>query len=187
MKTKQLEIASAASVLAGGDKIEAWDEDTIEAEAVRAVYADVYENALAHKAWTFAREIIEPQLIQKEPKSGYKYAYKIPAEVVKVLNLRHPVEYTIIKRRELHTNEMNPRVECTVKVQEEELPGDFVLALKHLLASKVSIPIAENATRANALEGLGTKYIMQAADNDLAQEPGSYVEEWDLFDSHFGG
>ncbi len=185
--SSKLEIASAASILAGGDKLQAWDDGSVEGDAIAALYDDIYENALAHKAWTFARDIIIPQRVQTEPKTGFKYAYKIPATVIKVLNLGSQVEYKIIKNSELHTNEELPKVECVIKIQEEFLPGDFVLAFKHLLAAAATVPISENTSRAGGLEALGTKFIMQAADNDLAQEPGNYVEEWDLFSAHSGG
>lgn len=181
-------IASAASVLLGANPIQSFDEDTVEAQTAKVIYTSVYENLLSHRPWTFSREYKTPALITKEPSTGYKYAYQLGRGVVKVLDLGSPVPYRLIRQRELHTDVENPRVQVQIKPKEQDLPQDFVLAFKYLLASAMALTITDNSTTAQYYDQKGTQLLMQAADNDLAQEPMEPILGYsDLMTSRFSG
>ncbi len=164
-------IASAASVMLGASPIQSFDEDTVEAQTAKAVYTSVYENLLSYRPWTFCKEYKEPGLITETPETGYKYSYQLGRGVVKVLDIGEPLPYKLIGGRELHTDVKNPRVQIIVKPKEQDLPQDFVYAFKCLLAAAMAPTITDNTTQAQYYDQKGTQLLLQAADNDSAQEP----------------
>lgn len=185
--TTKIKICSDASVLIGASPIQSFDEDTVEAIVAESVYEDIYENLLAYRPWTFAREYFEPNLIQKTPETGYKHAYLLPNTVVSVMDIGG-ARFKLVSKNELHTDIENPRVYAIVKPNENSLPSDFLLALKYAIASEISVPVIEDTTKAQFYEQKLARQIMRAADNDLAQEPSEDMAvDSDLYDAHFGG
>lgn len=185
--TTSIKICSDASVLVGAAPIQSFDEDTVEAITAEAVYENIYENLLRYRPWTFAREYFEPNLIQKTPETGYKYAYLLPNTTISVIDIGG-VKFKLVGKNELHTDLENPRVYAIVKPDENSLPSDFILALKYAIASEISVPIIEDTTKAQFYEAKLAMQIRRAADNDLSQEPSENMDfDSPLYDAHFGG
>lgn len=179
-----ISICSSASTLIGGSPIQSLGEDgTMESEVASEIYTDIYENLLRYRPWTFAREYIKPNRINKTPTTGFTYAYLLPNSVITVLDIGGS-RFKIVGKNELHTDAENPRLYATVKPREQDLPSDFVLALKYLLSSEMAVPITENTTKAQYYEQKAAIQVMRAADNDLAQESPDELD-WDspLYDA----
>lgn len=179
-----INICSSASLLIGGSPIQSLGEDgTVESIVAGEVYTDIYENLLRYRPWTFAREYINPNRINKTPETGYKYAYLLPNTVISVMDIGGS-RFKIVGKNELHTDLENPRLYAITKPQERDLPSDFVLALKYLLASEMAVPVTENTTKAQYYEQKAAMQIIRASDNDLAQETPEDIDwESPLYDA----
>lgn len=171
MSNSRYKICSDACLLLGASPINSFDDGTVESEVCASVYDDLYDNLLAHRDWTFARDYIKPNLLNKESILGYKYVYHKPANVISILQDYKATEYKIVGYNEIHTNEKDLILFAKVKPDEAVLPADFVLALKYLIAAEVAIPVTEDGSRAQYFEQKAPLQIARAIDNDLTQEP----------------
>ena len=98
-------IVSDACVIIGSEPINSFDEETVEAEAARAVYQTAYESLLRYRPWSFATKQIRPARLDlpitrqdRRLDSGYMFAYRIPGTVISILDLgSKPIDYRIFK------------------------------------------------------------------------------------------
>lgn len=172
----RISIVSDASVLLGSLPIQSFEEDTVEAHAARVCYDNTYEQLLSYRPWTFARDRLKLQRLDKESTYDFKYVYRVPSEVLSVISLEGNGydRYKLVRRREIHTDCDKCLVNAIVKVEEDVLPGDFTLAFKYLLASNMCPIITDNDAQAERFYAQGSRYLTIAADADAVQQPLTY-------------
>lgn len=171
MSVSKYSICSDACVLIGADPINSFDDMSVESEACKAVYHEVYENLLRHRDWTFTRDYVCLNKLNKCSYLGYKYVYQIPNTVIGVLQGYNAIEYKITNNKELHCNVDNFVAYCKVRPDESQLPLDFVLLMKYAIAADISTPVTENASIQGNFEQKTALQMTRCVNNDLIQEP----------------
>jgi len=183
----KIRIASDACVLLGADPIQSFEEDTTEALAVRTMYDNIYESALNYRMWSFAKTSVTPVQIDKVSEYGYTFVYRVPVDVLRVITINEAqLPYKLVMRREIHTNEPVKTLSALLKINEPELPGDFVLALKFMLAGSIAPIITGDVTQAAMFEQKGMQALHVAGDNDAVQAPLTYLKTSPLLNAFHG-
>ena len=190
MNTSQdkIKIASDACVLLGASVIQSFDENTTEAQTARSFYDDVYMMALSSSNWSFAKMPVELNRLDEKPDYGYKYVYNVKADIIRIISLndRPNQDYRLVKGRELHTSIENPYVVALVKVDESQLPHDFIFALKHKLAAAFCSTITDDTAQLQRFEAKADQLMKRAQYNDQIQQPANYLKDSILISAHRG-
>lgn len=184
----KIKIASDALVLIGASPLQSFDDDTVEAMAVNAVYDNTYESMLSEINWSFAKDVLQLKQLTNKPDYGYKYCYRIAGEVIKVINLNNKMnsDYKLRNRREIHTNEQLSTITALVKIPEEELPSDFVLALKFNLAALLAPIVTDNTTASDRFMNMAKVQMGKARVRDAQQQPANYLQQSTLVNMRRG-
>ncbi len=122
--TTNISIASDALTMIGAEGIQSFEDDSVEAMAVNAMYEPIYESLLTQYNWSFAKDVLQLNRLDKKADYGYKYVYRVDSTILKVINLNNIMsnDYKLRKGKEIHTNQEYAYVTAIVKVEEDELP-----------------------------------------------------------------
>lgn len=150
----------ALDIISQGGHIQSLDEHSTEAEACKRHFKLVYDNALNSHNWSFARrdEVITTEdLLADVVSLPYKYSYKLPEDVMRVLKLTEvdagASDETLAERQAIQFNFRNydgAKVLVTDHVAPfaiqyvayledlDQCSPTFISALTYLLASKLA-------------------------------------------------
>lgn len=147
--------------------------------AINEIYDDRRDHLQRSHAWHFARETTIPALIATAPAIEYSYAFRMPAENLRILGVYADAtllnevvfglyrggqircDYSVIYARYIHqVTDVN------------EMPPDFRYALGLDLAAQVCVEITSSRTLAEKLAERASRALISAQSVD-SQEQGS--------------
>jgi len=152
-----------------GGSINALTEASIQAQQCKLLYPILRDMVLESVPWQFATKIVSLAQLTNVAIFNYAYAYQYPNDCLKIkrliinwetvnrtdsqfygtrlpaMNTEAPVPYQIFNEggvRVIATNYSDMRIEYTSRVTDTNLfSNQFIMALSHLLASELAIPI----------------------------------------------
>ena len=187
MATK-LSIISSALALIGAQPLQSLDDDTIEAMAATMMYDTTYESMLTICNWSFAKDVIQLNRTTQTPDYGYKYVYRVKGTVLKVINLNNSndINYKLLNGNEIHTDKETATITALVKVDENQLPADFINALTFELAGVLAPIITDTTTTTERFLALARQKLGQARIRDSQQQPATYTRHSPLVTARGG-
>ncbi len=184
--TQRTDIANIALGMLGEDPITSIDDDLDRAKAVKVNYAIARDATLEAHEWSFAITQFKPALLSEPPLWMYTHAFKIPAEILRVLAVErymgHAIGFDQDRRRRRHQadHEVQGRmilaneeeIFCTgIRRVEEE--GLFSNLFCHAFAAKLAMLICYRITESNSkfdrVVGLYGGFIQEARSRDGMQ------------------
>lgn len=121
--------------------------------------------------WRFATKQAELSKLSQEPVlSGYSNVFQLPTDMLYLQGTERTMNYEIFEDK-LFTNHNSVKVNYTFRVNEDKLPAYFVTMLEFYLASKFSIPVTGNASRAQTYMVAYEKERLKAKNADSSQRP----------------
>jgi len=152
-----------------GGSINALTEASIQAQQCKLLYPILRDSVLENAPWQFATRIVSLAELTDVEVFNFAYAYQYPSDCLKIkrlilnwetvnrtdsqfygnnlpiINTQAPVPYQIFNddgNRVIGANYAELRAEYTVQVTDTNLFSiQFILALSHLLAAELAIPI----------------------------------------------
>ena len=152
-----------------GGSINALTEASIQAQQCKLLYPILRDSVLENAPWQFATRIVSLAELTDAEVFNFAYAYQYPSDCLKVkrlilnwetvnrtdsqfygnnlpiINTQAPVPYQVFNddgNRVIGANYAELRAEYTVQVTDTNLfSTQFILALSHLLAAELAIPV----------------------------------------------
>lgn len=145
-----IEIASNALVLIGDEPISSFDDPGAGATAAKSLYERTVRTLLSYHPWTFATKEFELNLLAAVPEdqSRYSKAFAVPADLIRILEVRPYVDYQIVGEQ-IHTNTNRLYCRYIFDVDTFAYPPYFQTALEYLLASDFAQLITESTNKAD--------------------------------------
>ena len=168
--TSKISIASNALLLLGHAPISSFDEPGSGVQAAANLYEISYLSLLKTYRWHFAtKKALLPRLAE-EPLNEFKYQFQLPNDYLYIVKTEPRQDYEIYEDR-LYSNHSTVSIDYTSRVEEDNLPADFILAFQYYLAMQFAVPVTGNTSRSQFYEQAYEKAIKLARFNDASQRP----------------
>lgn len=146
------------------------------------LYQDTLDELLCAHPWSFATcHTSLPRL--SEAVLGYSYSYAVPADCIRVLDVRvdcksPPIMFSIVGSV-ICTDRKPPLILRYIKRVDDSIPipADFVAAFTTLLAAKGAPILAQNAELGSYLLGVYRQELALATLNDATTDYGIELDE----------
>lgn len=164
--TAPIDIANRAlAQIKAGKTIARFDENSVEADACGRFYETARDTALAAYGWAFARHYASLARLPQSPAPSWPYAYRYPADCLKVHKLHAGVDlpehflhglkrYQVASDEDgqiILTNMPRPVLEYTARIESPDAwSAPFQQVVVFLLASYIAIPITGSQQLATA-------------------------------------
>lgn len=180
----QTGICNMALTQVGHETVAAIDNSTKQGRVCLAAWPLVLDALLEEHAWGFATKRVALQQLSDTPAWGYDYAYKLPANCIRLLEVYPDSEYSIEAGDEgdvdLSLKILSDEEELSIKyiyrvAQTGLFPPWFTLALADALAFRICFPLEGSATKREALGKTAELSKMKAIAKDCRaayQDPG---------------
>lgn len=143
-----IEICSHALVLLGADEITTFQDETREAKLCNIIYELTTRNCLADRNWTFAQNQVELNKLSQTPLFGFKAAFQLPDDYLRLCGKENPSLPHQIKESFLYCNEEHVKVNYIFRASEEKFPPYFTEFLINRLCEKLAISLMEDENKA---------------------------------------
>lgn len=173
--SSKLEICSSALLLLGHNQINSLDQPGAGPKLIKALYENTYKDFLSSNNWDFNKKTAILQLIEKndvQEQTNFKYAFRLSNDFLRIQGIEGNADYKIYGK-ELHTDNNSVTITYFAMVPEDYIPSYAALALEYLLASRLCIPLTNDASKAKLFSDLamnqlrGAKFVdSQNAPND---------------------
>lgn len=186
----KVDIWNRALVRFGKEKVQHPDEKSKAADAFRIVYPQVLLELLAHESfpWDFATRVKALAPAEKDPATGYSYAYQLPPDCVTVTRLTNKRAHYEKIGNQIHTNESEASLMYVCMIDQPSLfPPEFVKALALHLAYEVAFEYYKKS--AAFLEKLEEKALvaLDTAKTADARQSNEAVSQTSIFEqARFG-
>ncbi len=174
MATSEVSICNDALILIGGTRISSLAEDTKQGQLCNEQYSKVRDQLLNSHPWNFAlyrKELsAEPEL----PTGWYDwtYAYTIPADVLRILDLDDTEASWAKENTYIFTNYSPVSIRYIKKITETgRFPPHFDKALAHALALNIIYALTQSSTLVAGFKDIADLAIREARSFD-SQEGG---------------
>jgi hypothetical protein len=183
--TERVDIANIALSLLGQNEIESLEDSNKSATQMKLHYAIARDATLEAYEWTFAITRFVPNPLEDPPLWGWDYAFPIPVDVLRVLQVdRNTADRAVLRDNKQQRNSIDHVVEgkeilanensiyCTgIKRVEQE--GTFSNLFVHAFAAKLAVltcyAITESHGKLDRLTGIYSGFIKEAKTRDGMQ------------------
>lgn len=172
MATTDVSICNTALIMVGANDINSFTENTVEAKLASNVYERTKFTLLQYHPWRFSLKQVDlGGALTASPLFKWTYKYKLPADTLRVINIKDNFDYETFEQRELYTD-VNPcQIVYQKKVAEQDMPAYFVRALEFHLARLFAISLQEDAGKMDIFERSADKETARARSIDAQQQP----------------
>ncbi len=192
-----LSICSDSLLMLGANPITSFNEGTDSANICDRLYADIRDQALTIYPWSFSFKKVKLSRLITTPTTEYKYEYQLPGDRIspprRVFASASPGSPTVntyrIQQDKLLTDLEEVWIDYQYSVGEFEMPVYFVQLLKYLMAWHLSLPITDQADKAQYWQGVAVGspgengrggYMRTAMQVDSQGQPVSVIEDYSL-------
>lgn len=187
--TSEISIISNAISLLGMHAINSFDESNPVHVTARRLYAQVKPELLVNHPWRFAMESKTLDQLSSSPSvEDWSYAYTFPAAPSRILFFRsRPIcDYEIFENK-IFTNEPSLAMDYIYEISEEYFPVYFTSALIYYLASRLALPLTQNADLMKYWDNEAQRMIRTAMALEAQQQPNYMIQRDSLMDAHMVG
>jgi len=183
-----IDIASNALLLIGDEPISSFTDPGAGATVAAAIYPEDYKQVLSEHPWSFAfkEQALSQLSATPDERTGFKYAYQIPTDLIRLWAVFEWSEYVIIGDL-LYSNEPSLLARYVYKVTETSLPPHFVVALQYKLASDFSMSVTESNSKSELYEVKYRQALSQARSIDSQGRPQESIIDSPFVDVRFSG
>jgi len=169
--SSEVEIANAALIKLGADRITLLTDDTHHARLARERYYKVRDKLLRSHPWNFAVRRVELGQLDSEPEYEYSYEFQLPDDCLRVLDTNNLDDTPYkIEGRKLLCNQSSIKIKYISKVEDVSQYDDFFIeALATGLASDLAYAITNSTTVAQLMREDHQRALSEARTYD-AQE-----------------
>ena len=198
----RIELANFALAMIGEPAITSLDDDSDRARTIKIFYYVARDALLEDANWTFATRRFAPALNAAVPDFGWNFAYTIPSDIVRVVNVLrdwggatlqpynaydYPEEYKsahVIEGNEILSND-NPIYCYGIVTMENEGAYSplFAEAFAAKLATLCAIPLAASAQKMQLAAGIYVEAIKKAKTRDGMQNTTRRMRNRTLFNA----
>ena len=188
MANSSIDIASNALLLIGDSPIDSFDDPGAGAQVAANLYAEVKESALSCHPWSWALKEQELSRLTAQPdaRTGFKYAFQIPTDYIRVWKLMPHVYYEIVGAL-IYSNEPALFLRYVADVAETAMSASFVKALEYQLAAEFSIAVTEDEKKADMYEKRAIKQLAKASNIDSQGHPQQAIVDSPFVNARVGG
>jgi hypothetical protein len=183
-----IDIASNALLLIGDEPISSFIDPGAGATVAAAIYPEDYKQVLSEHPWSFAfkEQALSQLSATPDERTGFKYAYQMPTDLIRLWAVFEWSEYVIIGDL-LYSNEPSLMARYVYKVAETSLPPHFVVALQYKLASDFAISVTESNSKSELYEVKYRQALSQARSIDSQGRPQESIIDSPFVDVRFSG
>ncbi len=170
-----IDISSRALILIGASPITSFEESSTEALVAVTMYEDVARAALVNSRWRFATNQSVLNLLSDKPTGRYNNAYQLPSDSLMVHAVTcndNPIEYQIYGSKVFADTSVADLIiaDYTFRVNEEQWPSYFTLAVEYALAVIFATSIARDSTLAGVMQAQAERAMAKARSLDSQQQ-----------------
>lgn len=170
-----IDISSRALILIGASPITSFEESSTEALVAVTMYEDVARAALVNSRWRFATNQSVLNLLSNKPTGRYNNAYQLPSDSLMVHAVTcndNPIEYQIYGSKVFADTSVADSIiaDYTFRVNEEQWPSYFTLAVEYALAVIFATSIARDSTLAGVMQAQAERAMAKARSLDSQQQ-----------------
>lgn len=165
-----LSICSAALLMIGADEITSFDDDSRAAKLCSSLYGTTRDELLQAYPWRFA--IGQSRLAQlvATPLFGYRYAYQLPADILRMIATAEGAPYSLQGGR-LYTDMPAMEITYLYRPDENHLPAYFIRAVELKLAEILAVALQEDLNKSTLMAQKAREQIVRARAVDAQQQP----------------
>lgn len=181
MSVSEVDVANSALAKLGDYRIISLNDNTREARLVKQQFSKIRDELLRAHPWKFATTRAVLALLPSAPAYGYTYAYGLPTDCIRVIEIDDNDEQWTVEGGQLLTDLPNA---CCKYVRQSTIPGEWEASFAEAFASKLAHDICYAVTQSASLkEQLLKEYQLkiQEARTFNAQEAGGdsvYAAQW---------
>jgi len=159
----------------GGSPISSFDEGTVEADVVNAMYEDIARAALTNTRWRFATNQQILNRLTAEPTSRFDAAYQMPSDLLMLSAVTvndDPIMYDTYGDKifcDTNTNEVVV-ADYIFRATEGTWPSYFTLAVEFQVAAMLSISVARDASLGSMMDQQAERQMIKARRLDSQQQ-----------------
>lgn len=187
MALTDIALCSRALIRIGAAPISSFNDDTAESEIAGALYEPIRDATLSAYSWSFALGQVALTKLETPPAADYSNAFQLPNDFLRALSAGAGGKGRGLKfriaRNALHTNADEVMLTYIFRPDESEFPPYFDAVLISKLAAEFTIPVTENASRAEAMYRLAQNEFEQARQIDAQQDTPAAIESFSLIDA----
>jgi hypothetical protein len=167
-----IDIVSNALLLLGDEPISSFTEPGAGAQAANNLYPLTKEMVLSYRPWSFALKDQSLSQLSQPPdsKTGYKYAYQMPTDLIRVWEVMPHSNYDIVGSH-LYSNEPSLLMRYVYDVAESLLPAHLVKAMEYQMAAEMAVSVTEDESKAQYYERKARDQLAKASNIDSQGEP----------------
>lgn len=184
----KIDLISNALILIGDDPVQSLEDPSFGVTVMNGIYDNVYRDVLSRHPWGFAMKELELSQLSQQPdrRTGYRYAYQLPPDLVRIWELMEHGDYTIVGSV-LYSNLSSLLCRYVHPVAESQLPEYAALAIQYKLAADAATAITENNSIS---QDMANRFLMQMATamaTDSQNRPQVGIVDSPFVDVRFGG
>lgn len=184
MASSVVELCNIALVRLGGTTITSLSEDSKAARVCNTLYAQIRDAVLRDGFWNFSIRRVNLAELPGTPFANWTHHYTKPDDLIRMISINGDANYTIEGSIVLTDVEL-AEARYISRVEDVTIfDSSFVDALTFRMASELSIPIADDTNRGQALFSLYLDALSKARTNQSqeALNPGPGLGEPDIID-----
>ena len=181
-----IDISSNALQMIGAGSIQSFTDPGAGAAVASALYESLLTALLTRTYWRFAIKKQSLNQLSQTPLNGYKYAYQIPTDSLKIERVYPRIGYQIFEDK-LYTDASAIDIDYTYRVATSALPSYFVLAFTYMLASEFSLSVTDNESKNQIYAQKFFASLSEAYAADAQQHPQIPIVDSPFTDVRNGG
>jgi hypothetical protein len=166
MASSEVDIANAALIMVGESTIASLTDETKSARVCNHRYASVRDAILRRHPWNCATKRVDLGAVlagTDVPAFGYTYAYQLPADFLRVVQLQELDEPYKVEGRKFLTNVNPAKIIYIYKITDVSAMDSLLTeAISAQLASEIAKSIGGSETMARAMAEMANEKIQEA-------------------------
>ena len=183
-------VANAALVLLGERRISSLDENTKTAKTLKERLPEVRDGFLRQHFWNFAVTRFSLAADPDPPLFQYAYSYTLPADCIRLMELRNLGDYPHLVERGKIITDLSPPLEGKYIARVTDYNAWDVLA-REALAAALAFDVAEaftgTSTKVEQMAQIARQRLVQAQTADGQEDPPYYDEESEWSNARYEG
>lgn len=173
--TTDISICAAALQLIGAEEIESFLDETREARICASIYPTVKEDMLQSTSWRFSTRQEELNRLTSTPLYGFKYAYSLPSDFLRLVGKQNPTVKHQIHENKLFTDLTPVYATLQYDVDEQYFPSYFVRLMHMEMAAMLAAALLEDENKADKFSAFAQKQLIKAKNIDAQNNTASTI------------